>query len=201
MPHEHVSNDLAIVYQGDSPIPTHQKSTDLAVVNAKSLRPSTMNKIDAIVARFSDTKPLFFNKCSFEFTVPQMTGNAESDALSARDTQTPSRTSIGHRQPGLPFERAVRCSFEPSRDLVSSFGASSQQFVLRLENTLRDFKPASIEFETQLGDVFQMAGDLSFVGIAGELLRDTFQILRFCFKVRDGDSKNLQELSSFVHWD
>ncbi len=76
MPHEHVRNDLAIMHQGDSPISTHQKSTDIALVNAKSLRPSTMNKIDAVVARFSDTKPLFFNKCSFEFTVPQMTGIA-----------------------------------------------------------------------------------------------------------------------------
>ena len=69
---------------------------------------------------------------------------------------------------------------------------------MRLENALRDFEPAGIELTAQLGDYFQVAGDLRFVGIAGELLRGTFQLLCFCFEVRDGDSKDLQELSSFA---
>ena len=76
-----------------------------------------------------------------------------------------------------------------------------QQFVLRLENALRDVEPARIELTTELGDVFQVAGGLGFVGIAGELRCGTVQLLPFCLKVRDSDSKNLQKLSSFVRWD
>lgn len=71
---------------------------------------------------------------------------------------------------------------------------------MSFEDSLCDLQPACVQFATQFGDVFQVASNFGFVGAGSELFRDTFQLLLFRFKVRDGDSEDLQQLSSFVDW-
>ena len=71
---------------------------------------------------------------------------------------------------------------------------------LRLEHTLRDFEPAGIQLATLFGNVSHVARDLDIIRVVSELFRGTLQLLRFPFKVRDGDSQNFQQLSGFMHW-
>jgi len=49
---------------------------------------------------------------------------------------------------------------------------ADKQFVLSFEDSLCDLHPAHVRFETQFGDVFQVASNFGFVGADGELFRD-----------------------------